>query len=257
MKTALERCRELAGIVESRPAYNIALDEERELREAIEAHVGKLTESEIYAEIQSVIEERERLAVQLEARGLLEAEKHSLRLNYEPGQGHKTHADMAALASRAAKGSVLVGKLSALRNQKRPDTGWMEKHSGLPGRDDSPTTDKSSLEARAERSRRLHAAAAFHHFHAAQDHKKLGNKRQEMQHRLAAEAHHARARSREDSEGGSYMIHPKTGKHVDWTPSYDKGYVKAEKNKISRKAKTAAEKERKVWKTGGAETPVA
>lgn len=248
MKTVLDRFRELAGIVESRPAYNVELNEENWLREAIEARVNSLNERELDAEIRSVIAERVNLALQLEARGLVEGEKHYLKKTLTaPGQGHEVHAVLASLASRTAKSPLLTRKLSGLRIPKKPDPLWHEKHSGLQ-HGDTPSTDKRSEEAKAEHSRRAHAMAAFHHFQASQDHKKLGNKRQEMQHRLAAEAHHKRAQAREGSAGGSYMFHPKTGKHIDWTPVYDKTFAKAEKNKVSRK-KREAEKKLKVWKS--------
>lgn len=247
MKTVIERFRELAGIVESRPAYNIVLGEERELREAIELQISRLTETELHAEIRSLIAERKELAGQLEAQRLSEAEKHYLRTGVMAGQGPDTHTALAKLASRSAKSPLLSKKLRSLKTPLNPDPLWHEKHSGLQ-HGDTPSTDKRSDVAKGEHTRRAHAMAAFHHFHAAQEHKKLGNKSQETRHRIAAEAHHQRAAVRAGEEGGSYMLHPKSGKHVDWTPVYDKKYAKAEKNKLSRQKRAAAAKELKVWK---------
>lgn len=256
MKTVIERFRELSGIVESRPAYNIVLGEERELREAIELRIGRLTEAELHSEIRGLIAERKELAGQLEAQRLSEAEKHYLRTGVMAGQGPDTHTALAKLASRSAKSPLLAKKLRSLKTPLNPDPLWHEKHSGLQ-HGDTPGADKRSEAAKGEHTRRAHAMAAFHHFHAAQDHKKLGNKSQETRHRVAAEVHHQRAAVRAGDDGGSYMLHPKTGKHVDWTPVYDKKHVKTEKNKLSRKKRTAVAKDLKVWKAKEADKAAA
>lgn len=250
MSDTLERFRQLAGIVESRPAY-IVLDEEEELRQATEARVDRFNLEELADEVRKVISEREDLATQLAAlAALVEDHAHYLRKNQTPGQGHEAHADLAKIASRVAKSPGLARKLASLTNPKKPDPLWHEKHSGLQ-HGDTPGTDVRSNNARADHSRRLHAIAAFHHYHASQSHKMLGNERRETQHRAAAEAHHKRAATRH-GEGGSYMIHPQTGKHVDWTPVYDKKFVKSQKNKLSKQKKVDAAKKLKVWKTKAA-----
>lgn len=253
MQELLERFRELSGIVESRPAYNIHLDEEKELREAIEFRINGLTESEIYADIQDVIAERKSLIPQLAFLESIECGKHYLRKQMSVGQDLKTHVALAKCASHAAKSPLLVRKLASLRSPKTPDPVWHAAHAGLQHGDDI-SKDRRSDSAKAEHSRRAHAMAAFHHFHAAQEYKKLGNARREMTHRIAAEAHHSRAATREGQIGGSYMFHHKTGKHIDWTPVYDKKHEKAEKNKVSRKARDAA---KKVWKAHDREEPKA
>lgn len=247
MLPILERYKQLAGIVESRPAYNIVLDEEEDLRQATEAWVDRLSLDELADEVRKVVAEREELAVQLDTlAALVEDHAHYLRKNQIPDQGHETHAKLAKVASRVAKSPELARKLSNLKDPKKPDPLWHEKHSGLQ-HGDSPGTDMRSNAARADHARRVHAIAAFHHFHASQAHKLLGNKKRETQHRAAAEAHHKRAATRH-GESGSYMVHPETGKHMDWTPVYDKKFVKAQKNKIAKQQKAAM----KVWKTKAA-----
>lgn len=247
MLPILERYRQLAGIVESRPAYNIVLNEEEDLCQATEFRIDRLSLEELTDEVQQVVAEREELATQLATlAALVEDHAHYLRKQQTPSQGHETHAELAKVASRVAKSPGLTRKLAALTNPKKPDPLWHEKHSGLQ-HGDSPSDDKRSNTARAEHGRRVHAIAAFHHYHASQAHKMLGNTRRETQHRAAAEAHHKRASARH-GEGGSYMIHPETGKHMDWTPVYDKKFVKAQKNKASKQKKAAM----KVWKTKAA-----
>lgn len=239
MLPELERYRQLAGIVESRPAYNIVVDEEAELRREVEFRLEHQTLSELESEVEDLV---------LQLNSLLENHPHAhyLRKQQTPHQGHETHAELAKIASRVAKAPKVARKLGGLTDPKKPDPLWHEKHSGLQ-HGDSPHTDARSNAARAEHGRRLHAIAAFHHYHAAQAHKALGNKRKETRHRAASEAHHKRAEARH-GEGGSYMIHPKTGKHADWSPVYDKKFVKSEKNKISKQKK----KQMKVWKTKAA-----
>lgn len=242
MLPLLERYKQLAGIVESRPAYNIIIDEEAELLREVESRLEYQTLGELENEVENLIAQLDSL--------LSEDHAHYLRKQQEPHQGHDTHAELAKIASRVAKAPKLTRKLAGLTNPKKPDPLWHEKHSGLQ-HGDSPSTDMRSNAARAEHARRVHAIAAFHHYHASQAHKALGNKRREAQHRAAAEAHHKRAEARH-GEGGSYMIHPQTGKHMDWTPVYDKKFAKAEKNKISKQKKAAGDKQKKVWKTKAA-----
>jgi hypothetical protein len=269
MKSAIERYRELAGIVESRPAYMGVLTEETETREMLEARVGNLTETGLLAEIDSLIAEREQLAIQLKAEGLFE---HYHELKQTPELDPKTARLKAIRKSKVAKSHTIHKRLGGLKQPRQPGASFVWNHQDSPETGGlqrghthkTPVSDNN----REDRQRRMHAHAAFHHFHAAQAYKALGSAKKAERHLNAAEAHHKRAKAPEGSQG-DYMVHHKTGKWTDYTPVYDKKGEKTRKNKVSKAARVAkkkvaasenpdtraatADKERKPWKVHGTE----
>lgn len=296
MKSAIERYRELAGIVESRPAYLNTLGEETQ--EMLEARIGNLTETELQSEIDNLIAERQGIELQLQAAGLLE---HYLKKSVTANQSPEAHAADAKKAGQEAKAHTLHKKLAGLKQPKKPHTPWMVTH-----HDDAETGnlqhgDKHTKEVtdpgRQDRQRRMHARAAFHHYHAGQGYAALGNKNRAKFHAKAAEAHHVRATAPKEPEHDatqskrpahnpltSYMLAPhdkkygdeviKAGKYAPHSPVYDKKAKKTSKNVVSKAARTAAakaakdaenpdtraataDKERAPWKAHGTDTEAA
>lgn len=264
MNNEIKRYRELAGIVESRPAYMGTLGEETETQEVLEARISKLTETELQAEINDLISERELLTTQLKAAGLFE---HYLERQQYHSPDAATASKTALGKSTRAKSHTIHKKLLGLKQSRVPSASWVHKQqshpqSGALQRNDTHEKPVSDY-GREDRKRRQHAQAAFHHFDAAQQHRTLGNIKKAERHATAAEAHHLRAKDPEDHKSG-YMYDPKTGRHTEYTAIYDKKGEKARKNKISKAARIAkkkaaaaenpdtraatAAKELKVWK---------
>jgi 3-methyladenine DNA glycosylase Tag len=254
MKNHIERYRELAGIVESRPAYMTALGEDDETPEQMEERINNLTESELQAEIEGLIAGKAELVARLKASGTFE---HYLEKFQKKSPDVKTAMKTALTRSKHAKSHTIHKKLAGLKVPRTPQAAWVTKHQsggaeGALQRGDTHEKEVSDA-GREDRKRRSHAQSAFHHFDTSQMHKAQGNTRKAERHRRAAEAHHARARDPEDAKSG-YMYHPQKGDYTNYTPVYDKKSAKAAKNKVSAAALKKKKESDKASRTPGGES---
>lgn len=148
--------RELSGIIESRPAYKVELDETAQLHALLVEQLDRLDEQGLVRVIERLIQE---LAD-------AEAEDEERQIPYAGAKAHRLKAADAHVGARKFKLSDYTG--------------------------DAPTTAGSAT-AKGERKMRLHAIAAFHHHHTGAAYKKLGMPHRAARNALAAELHQARA----------------------------------------------------------------
>lgn len=168
MTTTLERMRELAGIVESRPAYKFLGAGEVQFQAEIDEQANRLTGDLLEAEVARLAE----LCVQLEqGKGEEDDEDGPV---FNPDLSPEKHHAAANLQHKMARKHKLL---------RRADKSTARDHTDVDNSTHGSDTHAGS------REQRNHAAAAFHHKHAARLYGAAGETHKAKRHDALAHAH--------------------------------------------------------------------